>query len=132
MEQHRRKLSLPHLDKCEWSDLRREYESGMSVNAIAEKHVCDPRSVRRALKYNHSSAEIGKRVKPAITERYREQIREYYGKLNTGDSLHAISCRITEELRKEEYTGSERTIRNYLMKQPYVMKYTEELKDAEN
>ena len=84
MEQHRRKLSLPHLDKCEWSDLRREYESGMSVNAIAEKHVCDPRSVRRALKYNHSSAEIGKRVKPAITERYREQIREYYGKFNTG------------------------------------------------
>lgn len=132
MEQHRRKLVLPHLSKVEWSDIRREYESGMSVNAIAEAHVCDPRTVRRALKYNYSSTEIGKRIKPVITDRYREQIREYFQQFNSGGSLHAISCKITEQLRKEEYAGSERTIRNYLMKQPYVMKMIEETGHAEN
>ena len=132
MDQRCRKLSLPHLNEAEWSDLRREYESGMSVNAIAEEYVCDPRTVRRALKYNYSSTEIGKRIKPVITDRYQKQIRVYFEQFNSGKSLHAISCQITEQLRKEEYAGSERTIRNYLMKQPFVMKMMEEAEHAEN
>lgn len=122
----KRRISLPEIPRDKWCDFRKDYENGMSLAAIGEKYLCDRRTVRTALQYNHSSTELGKRKKPTLLSRYEEQIE----KLCVSDdqdakSLHAISQRITEQLHQAGYHGSERTIRNYLNRQPYITAYME-------
>ena len=124
-QNNRRRLILPKIEDGKNSDIRLDYESGMSVVLLAEKYCYDPRTIRRALYYNLSSNEIGKQLKPKKTDCFKTQIKKYWDELEKHESMLAASRNITERLRKLGYDGSERTIRNYLLRQPYVKEQLE-------
>ena len=116
-----RRLSPPDIPEKEWSDFRCDYESGMTLKMIAEKYFCDPRTVRKSIMTNKSSSEIGKQSEPTKLAEYVEQIDSLYQdfiliqqtthkKLGICD----ISRKITRIITDKGYTGSERTVRNYL------------------
>ena len=116
------RLSLPDIPQNHWCDFRRDYESGLSLKAIAQKYVCDPRTVRTLMNLNKGSAEIGKQRAPTVLTKWLPKIRALYQELSDeGMSICIISRHITEQLKKEGYRGTERTIRNYLRTQYFVI-----------
>ena len=52
-----RRLSLPDLPEEKWSDFRKDHEGGMTLKAIAEKYMCDPRTVRNYLRSQYHVTE---------------------------------------------------------------------------
>lgn len=120
-----RRLAVPDIPKDEWCDFRKDYESGLSLVQIGEKYYCDPRTAKMAIIHNKSSNNLGKRVRPSILSGYEKKIPELWQKNLEMQSLFSVSKNITENLREEGFTGSERTVRNYLKRQPYVMAYLE-------
>ena len=120
----RGRLPLPDTPESEWTDMRRDYESGMTQKEIAEKYFCDVRTVRNCLLHDYSSSEIGRQKAPTKISEYRDRIDELYREYaffhndllsqpGTG-KICQISQRITDEITKEGYSGKERTVRNYL------------------
>lgn len=116
-----RRLHPPDIPKKEWSDFRCDYESGMTLKMIAEKYFCDPRTVRKCIMTNKSSNEIGKQSEPTKLASYVEQIDSLYQDfilmqqtLHKKSGICDISRKITRIITDEGYTGSERTVRNYL------------------
>ena len=49
----RQAFPLPALPSEEWCDFRKDYEAGMTMKSIAEKYMCDPRTVRNHLRSNY-------------------------------------------------------------------------------
>ena len=116
-----RRIPLPDLPEYEWCDFRCDYESGMTLKDVAEKYFCDPRTVRRCIFSNKSSGELGKQMEPTKLAAFSEQIDSLYWEIAEAQEILKkkfgicdISRRITAELAAEGYTGSERTVRNYL------------------
>lgn len=70
---------------------------------------------------------MGKRKKPTLLAEYEKEI-DVYWKEKTVDyeSISKVSREILTQLRESGYQGGERTIRNYLYKQPYVLAYLQE------
>lgn len=119
-----RRLHPPELPAGEWCDFRQDYESGMTLKQIAEKYICDPRTVRKCILANKPSSDLGKQTEPTKLVAYIDRIDSLYNdyilvqqlyKKNSG--ICDISRRITAVLQEEGYTGSERTVRNYLRRQ---------------
>ena len=92
-----RRLHPPDIPEKEWSDFRCDYESGMTLKMIAEKYFCDPRTVRKA----------------QIDSLYQDFILIQQTS-HKKSGICDISRKITRILADEGYTGSERTVRNYL------------------
>ena len=93
----------------------------MTLKMIAEKYFCDPRTVRKCIMANKSSSEIGKQSEPTKLAAYVGQIDSLYQDfilmqqtLHKKSGICDISRKITRILADEGYTGSERTVRNYL------------------
>lgn len=126
----KRKLNLPDIPEWKKCDYRHDYDAGMSISQIAEKYYCDRRTVRTALIHNHSSKQLGKRKKPTILSKYEQRIFTLWNENKEKTSLLSISKSITETIGEEGYTGKERTVRNYLKSQPYVLAYQEERKNV--
>ena len=110
---------LPDLPEDMWCDFRRDYESGSTLKAIAAQYMCDPRTVRRCIMANKSSDELGRQTAPTKLAPYHVMIDCLYAKCtekNTQEviGICQISQYITDQLKKCGYTGSERTVRNYL------------------
>jgi len=115
-----RRLHPPELPADEWCDFRRDYESGMTLKQIAEKYICDPRTVRRCILANKPSSDLGKQTEPTKIAAYADQIEVMFLDISYDRNVHGIcdiSRRITAVLQEEGYTGSERTVRNYLRRQ---------------
>lgn len=114
--QHKRKLHIANdIPPDQWCDFRVDYESGMSLHEIAMKYLCDSRTVRSAIIYNKSSKELGKKMTPSILMEYESKILELMENQEIlTSSVYQLSLRITEALSANGYTGSERTVRNYL------------------
>ena len=116
------RLYLPEMPEEEWCDFRQDYESGMTLKLIAEKYLCDPRTVRKCIIANKQSSEIGRQMAPTklaayigrIDTLYREYTFSPAGSISERSGICDISRRITAQLQLEGYTGSERTVRNYL------------------
>lgn len=122
VRQHKRKLHIANdIPPDQWCDFRIDYESGMSLREIAGKYICDSRTVRSAIIYNKSSKELGRKMTPSILMEHESEILELLENqaLQTG-SVYQLSCRITEALATSGYTGSERTVRNYLKSHPQL------------
>ena len=103
----RERLPLPDYPESEWCDFRRDYESGMTFKKIAEKYCCDPRTVKKCIWYNKSSAELGSQRKPTKIAAFVDLIdSEYRGiildqNFNSEESgICEISERITEVLKQ--------------------------------
>ena len=109
------KFILPDIPRQEWCDYRREYEAGLSLQAIAERHFVDPRTVRSGLIHNIGSDGLGRRHAPRKLSIYENQIRAMLPPLlEKTDSVTALSRQITSHLKEIGYTGSERTVRNFV------------------
>lgn len=119
---NKKPFKLPNIQKEYWCDFRIDYEAGMTLKAIAEKYFCDPRTIRQCIIENKSSDELGKQMKPTKLAPYYQQVEDlYYWHVDSGSPAFAgnkgickISREITEVLKTYGYTGSERTVRNYL------------------
>lgn len=115
------RLPLPELSPDEWSDFRRDYENGMSLKDIADKYICDPRTVRNLLIINRNSYEIGRQRVPTRLDPYIELIENYCSSSDGETGICALSRQITAEIQKQGYRGSERTVRNYLRSRFYIL-----------
>ena len=106
------------------------YRSGKSVSEVAEAIGCDRRTAAKLIKNNLSIEDIGK------WDGSRKKLTGFSGIINafmdtriTGySSLLSFSKDLYAQLVKEGYTGSERTVRNYLNRQKKVSIYFDSLK----
>lgn len=118
-------FTLPKIPPEEWCDFRRDFESGMTLKSIAEKYLCDPRTVRKCLRQNQPSNEIGRQKAPTKLAPYITQIHKKFKDLTIQSQVSSvedtgicsISRQITQYLHAQGYSGSERTVRNYLRSQ---------------
>lgn len=118
----KRRIECPNIPPEEWCDYRRDYESGLSLECIAQKYCCDHRTVRDAIIKNKSSCDIGKKTTPRKVTGYTKEIDRLI-KIYCRDhnlSMLKLSTQITAELKKSGYLGSERTVRNHLNTLPLV------------
>jgi len=121
MPPNKRKIPTPNdIPPDKWCDFRIDYESGMSLNQIAEKYFCDSRTVRAAIIQNRSSDSLGRRNAPTKLSSYEDRITSLLSRNNNYRSIHQMSMEITKQLRNAGYSGSERTVRNYLARTPYA------------
>ena len=118
----KKKLPLPDLPESEWCDFRQDYESGMTLKAISEKYICDPRTVKRCLFLNNGSKRLGRQSAPTVLTPYISRIAALWENYDHDTGICRRSREITEELRKFGYSGSERTVRNYLRNHYYLVK----------
>lgn len=137
----RERLYPPDYPQEEWCDFRQDYESGMTLKQIAEKYLCDPRTVRKSIMANKPSSEIGRQTAPTklasfikrIDALYREYVFRSLDNNSEKQGICDISRRITDQLQQDGYTGSERTVRNYLRSNyQFVARPDEEDKEADN
>ena len=113
---------LPELPVDAWCDFRRDYEAGMTLKQIADKYVCDPRTIRKCIISNRGSTELGRRTAPTKLTAFAVQVDALYEELITAvlctgagkPGICDLSRTVTEKLQQAGYTGSERTVRNYL------------------
>ena len=142
--QNRICLNLPEISSDKWSDFRREYEQGKTLKQIALEYHCDPRTVRKCLFLNQGSNDIGKQhcakkltaYLPMIDKLYRKYTcidgsevtspdtdgkvvaanhpSSFRGSRGKEYGICKISKLITDQITAAGYTGSERTVRNYL------------------
>lgn len=125
----------PPIPKDEWCDFRLEYESGSTLKEIAEKHFCDPRTVRRCISSNKSSTELGRQTEPTKLAPYYDMIDTLFQQIiidkeadpgsDNKVGICEISRIITQQLISQGYTGSERTVRNYLRKKCQYIVHTD-------
>lgn len=115
------KYPIPDLPAEEWSDIRAEFERTHSLLQVSKTFMCDPRTVGRCLRLNLSSAELGRQVTPKKLDFYRRVIHQRLEEIcfeesngNRHSGICQISRTITTELKAKGYTGSERTVRNYI------------------
>ena len=131
---------IPDIPESEWCDLRRDYESGMTLKKIAEKHHCDPRTVGKCIRDNTPSSEIGKQKKPTKLAAFVDQIDTEYRRIITDpgfvsdtEGICGISKRITDMITRNGYTGGERTVREYLRnKYQFPRKHKKSEKESGN
>ena len=137
-------LELPEIPSDKWCDFRREYEQGKTLKQIAFEYHCDPRTVRKCLFLNQGSNDIGKQnctkkltpFIPIIDGLYQEytgiddpiisspdtdgkavatnHLASFKGANVKEYGICKMSKLITDQITAAGYTGSERTVRNYL------------------
>ena len=107
-------LLLPDIPPSQRCDFRRDYDSGMTLKAIGQKYHCDPRTVRRCLQTNRSSTELGHQMAPTKLAPYLPLLENLISKNENPPTICRLSREITAALQGAGYTGSERTVRNYL------------------
>ena len=125
---HDRRIALKEMPEDRKCDFRRDYESGKTLKDIAEKYCCDPRTVRKCILINKSSDELGQQTAPTKLTEYMEIVDLMYHDL-ISPSCHQTKshgiCMISREIfgiiKEQGYSGSERTVRNYIrMKYQFV------------
>jgi len=94
----------------QWAEIRRLHEvEGLSGRAIARKLGCDRATVKKALELDSPPDESRRAKRSTILAPYHDKIAAL---LEQSPGLSAV--RITEELRRDGYTGSEVTVRRYV------------------
>ena len=120
------KFSMPDIPREAWCDFRKDFvEKNMTLVQLAQKYCCDPRTVRNCIQHNKSSFELGKKSTPTHMQLYEQQVRELI--LHNIDripdnvsTVYSLSHHLYPLLQNHGYSGSERTLRNYLQTQPYI------------
>ena len=112
---------LPDFPPEEWSDIRAEFEKTHSMLQVSRVFMCDPRTIGRCLRLNLSSTDIGCQVTPKKVDSFRDEIHRRFDEICSAASdrkphpgICQISREITAGLKAKGYTGSERTVRNYI------------------
>ena len=97
-------------------DFRMDFDAGMTLKQIAARYHCDQRTVRTCILLNKSSSELGRQYAPTKIAPFAAEAESLYWKMTQKEAipLTQASRKITMILAERGYTGSERTIRNYL------------------
>ena len=106
------------------------YKSGKTITEVAETLRCDRRTASRLIKNNLNEEDIGR------WDASHKKLNGYTGIINSFidsniskyTSLLSFSKALCSLLAEQGYTGSERTVRNYLNRQKRVRMYFESIK----
>lgn len=106
------------------------HKSGKTITEVAETLHCDRRTASKLIKNNLSEADIGR------WDVSHKKLTGYTGIINSFidnnvskyTSLLSFSKALCSVLNEQGYTGSERTVRNYLNKQKRIRMYFESRK----
>ena len=117
----RRRLYIPE-QPSEPKEPLRLYLSGKSAAEVAEIIGCERRTAARLIKENLDVNDIGKwNSSHSKLSGYAELIHDYtVMHSEKHSSLLSLSTAIFTLLQKNGYTGSERTVRNYLSRQEWI------------
>ena len=110
-----RKILLPDIPKEKRCFFRKEYDSGKSLQQIAQENHCDRRTVRIAIIHNRD--EIGQQTVGSKTDKYKNRIELLLKTIPKSRSLFSKSTQIAKELNESGIEISERSIRNYIKEQ---------------
>ena len=120
------RFSMPDLPRELWCDFRVDYvENHMTLVQLAEKYYCDPRTVKNCIRHNKSSFELGKKTTPTRIQVHDKHIKELVIEneafiFSDITSIYGLSQYLYPMMQENGYSGSERTLRNYLQKSPYI------------
>lgn len=101
----------------QWSDARRQYIlEEKSLSLIGKEQHMDPRTVSKLVKNNWNFDRVGKHQSPSKVEPYAGAILDLLtsGCLHRYSGIMTVSEKILALIRSLGYTGSERTLREYL------------------
>ena len=119
-------FTLPDLPRNQWCDIRASYiEKGLTLAELAEIYQCDYRTIKACLIRNKSSKSFGKKSTPTRIDlcknELQELLRQHLNQLPEDvHSIYQLSCYLLPRLKECGYSGSERTLRNYLHTNPSV------------
>lgn len=120
------RFTLPDLPRAQWCDIRASYiERGLTLVELAEIYQCDYRTIKACLIRNKSSKSFGKKSTPTRIDlcknELQELLRQHLNQLPEDvHSIYQLSCYLLPLLKECGYSGSERTLRNYLHTNPSV------------
>lgn len=101
----------------QWSDARRQYIlEEKSLSLIGKEQHMDPRTVSKLVKNNWNFDRVGKHQSPSKVEPYAGTILDLLtsGCFHRYSGIMTVSEKILAHIRSLGYTGSERTLREYL------------------
>lgn len=101
----------------QWSDARRQYIlEEKSLSLIGKEQHMDPRTVSKLVKNNWNFDRVGKHQSPSKVEPYAGAILDLLtsGCFHRYSGIMTVSEKILARIRSLGYTGSERTLREYL------------------
>lgn len=101
----------------QWSDARRQYIlEEKSLSLIGKEQHMDPRTVSKLVKNNWNFDRVGKHQSPSKVEPYAGAILDLLtsGCFHRYSGIMTVSEKILAHIRSLGYTGSERTLREYL------------------
>ena len=101
----------------QWSDARRQYiMEEKSLGRIGKEQHMDPRTVSKLVKNNWNFDRVGKHQSPSKVEPYAGTILDLLtsGCFHRYSGIMTVSEKILARIRSLGYTGSERTLREYL------------------
>ena len=120
------RFTLPDLPRAQWCDIRASYiEKNMTLAELAEIYQCDYRTIKACLIRNKSSKSFGKKSTPTRIDLCKNELQELL-RQNLDQlpedvhSIYQLSCYLLPRLKECGYSGSERTLRNYLHTNPSV------------
>ena len=126
---HRRssaRFTLPDLPKSQWCDIRTTYiEKNLTLSELADIYKCDARTIKACLIRNKSSGALGKKSTPTRIDPFKDDLQSLIEQhlQHLPESIHSIyqlSRHLMPLLNDCGYTGSERTLRNYLYTHPAI------------
>ena len=104
----------PDIPPESWCDFRIAYEQHRTLKEIANAFICDPLTVKHCILLNKSSKELGRQLAPTKLTPYINTIDQIYMQLPSDTTICTASRIVTKAIEKQGYSGSERTVRNYL------------------
>ena len=120
------RFTMPDLPRQQWCDIRLTYiERNLTLSELADLYKCDSRTIKACLIRNKSSKSIGKKSTPTRIDLCRSELKELLS-LHLQElpedihSVYALSSHLYPLLKEKGYTGSERTLRNYLHNDPAI------------
>lgn len=114
---NRRLLIDDQIPEEQWSDARRQYiMEEKSLGRIGKEQHMDPRTVSKLVKNNLNFDRVGKHQSPSKVEPYAGAILDLLtsGCFHRYSGIMTVSEKILARIRSLGYTGSERTLREYL------------------
>lgn len=114
---NRRLLIDDQIPEEQWSDARRQYIlEEKSLGRIGKEQHMDPRTVSKLVKNNWNFDRVGKHQSPSKVEPYSDAILDFLtsGCFQRYSGIMTVSEKILARIRSLGYTGSERTLREYL------------------
>lgn len=112
---HSPQFIAPDIPPEEWCRARKQFESGKTMLEIANARGCDPRTIKACILCNDDK--LDSQRAPRLVDAYVPIIGALLrsGIFQDAPSLRSLARQLQTQLHiMTDYTGSEKTLRNYL------------------